>query len=84
MSREADYITEARQHVRKLWDAYHDLIVMQDEWNALDYATNLDDGTGENTGYTKAEVGSVVFDTINEIKLRIFDTAHKTNLAQLL
>lgn len=84
MSREQDFITETRNDVKVFWDAYHKLIARQTEWNALDYGTNLDDGEGANLGYTAAEVGAVVFDTMNEVKLRIFDTGHKTNLAKLL
>jgi hypothetical protein len=84
LSREQDFISEVREQTKVLWEAYHRLINMQNEWNALDYANNLDDGIGANEGYTADEVGAVVFDTINEVKLRIFDTAHKTNLAKLL
>lgn len=84
MSRESDFITEARTHTRAIWAAYHALLNMQTEWNALDYGNTLDSGAGENAGITKTEVGAVVFDTVNEIKESIFDTAHKTNLAKLL
>ena len=84
MSREIQYINEARSYVRTFWDAYHKLLAMQTEWDALDYSNTLDPGVGDNEGLTSSEIGSVVFDTTNEIKLRIFDTAHKTNLAKLL
>ena len=84
MAREQDYITEARVAARKVWEGMHELLTLQTEWNALDYANTLDDGDGDNTGVTKAFVSSAVFDTANEIKLRIIDTAHKTNLARLL
>jgi hypothetical protein len=57
---------------------------MQTEWNALDYGNTLDAGAGANTEILAADVGSVVFDTANELKLRIMDTGHKTNLAKLL
>lgn len=83
-ARESDFITLARQHTKALWDAYHALRAMQSEWTANDYGNTLDDGVGANLGYNKAEVGAVVFDTVNEIKLRIFDTGHATNLAKLL
>ncbi len=82
--RESDFITNARSNVKKLWDAYHYLKAMQDEYNALDYGNTLPDGEGANAGITKAMVGAAVFDTTNEIKLRIFDTGHATNLAKLL
>lgn len=78
------FINRARENTQALWNAYHNLIGMQDEWNALDYGNALVAGTGDNLGITKTEVGAVVFDTVAEIKLRIFDTAHKTNLAKLL
>jgi hypothetical protein len=82
--REIVFINEAREQAKILWNAYHALIQMQDEWNALDYSNALDAGTGDNTGITKTEIGAVVFDTMNEVKARIFDTGHKTNLAKLL
>lgn len=84
MSREQDFITAARAANKQIWDGYHALRAMQDEWNALDYGTNLDDGEGSNAGILATDVGAVVFATTDEIKLRIFDTGHATNLAKLL
>lgn len=83
-ARHSDFTSLARARTKALWDAYHDLRELQTEWNALTYGDNLADGVGANLGYNKAEVGAVLFDTINEIKLRIFDTGHATNLAKLL
>ena len=83
-AREQDFITLARQHTKDIWDGINALLAMQNEWNALDYGNTLDDGEGANAGITKAMVGAVVFDTANELKLRIIDTGHKTNLAKLL
>lgn len=83
-AREQDFITLARASARKVWEGLHELLAMQNEWNALDYGNTLDNGEGANTGLTKTEVGAVVFDTANELKTRVIDTAHKTNLAKLL
>jgi hypothetical protein len=83
MARGSDYITEARQATRKLWDAVNALKALQLEYNALDYGNTLADGVGENEGYTKAEVGSVVFDTTEAI-LTLFGQGHSTNVAKLL
>jgi hypothetical protein len=88
-ARDSDYITQTRQRVRALWEAYHELRASQDHWNALGYAdadpsNALAQGEGENAGITAAMVSAVVFDTMDEVKLRIFDTGHKTNLAKLL
>jgi hypothetical protein len=84
MAREADFISEVRNSARKVWEGILELLSFQNEWNALDYTNTLDDGTGENTGITKALVSAAVFDTADELKLRILDTAHKTNLAKLI
>lgn len=84
MSSEQDYISNIRTATKKFWDAYHELKNAQTQWDALNYSATLPDGEGANLGYTAAEVGAVVFDTMNEVKLRIFDTGHKTNLAKLL
>ncbi len=84
MSREQDFITAARAANRQIWDGYHALRALQDEWSALDYGNTLDDGEGPNAGILAADVGAVVFATTDEIKLRIFDTGHATNLAKLL
>lgn len=83
MTRESDYITEARQEARKLWDSIHALKTLQSEWNAKDYGSTLSDGTGDNAGYTKSEVGSVVFATTDAI-LTLFASGHATNVAGLL
>ena len=79
-----DFITKARRKTQAFWDAYHDLKAMQDQWNALDYGTVLSPGAGENAGILASDVGSVLFSTMNEVDTRIFQTAHKTNLAKLL
>ena len=83
-SREQDVYTLARQHNKAIWDGMNALLTMQKEWNALDYGNTLDAGAGENTGLTRTEIGAVVFDTANEMKLRILDTGHATNMAKLL
>lgn len=82
-NRQSDYITEARQHARDLWDAVNALKALQLEWNALDYGNTLADGDGANAGYTAAEVGSVVFATTDAI-LTLFSQGHGTNVASLL
>ena len=83
-NRHQEFITLARQHAAALWEASTSLLEMQKEWNALDYGNTLPDGENGNAGYTNADVGAVVFATANEIKLRILDTGHATNLANLL
>jgi hypothetical protein len=83
MARESDFITEARQHAKAILNAYNALKGLQIEWNALDYANTLDDGAGANEGITKAEVGSVVFDTTDAITV-LLAAGHSTNLHKLL
>lgn len=83
MSRQADYISEARAANRQVWDGINALKALQREYNALDYGNTLPDGSGENDGITKAEVGAVVFDTANAL-VALLDTGHATNMAKLL
>lgn len=83
-NREQDYITIVRGHARNIFEGINALLAMQNEFNALDYGNTLDDGVGENEGILAADVGNVVFSTADELKLRIMDTGHKTNLAKLL
>lgn len=83
MARSQDYITEARQANRALWDAINTLVSMQREWNALDYGNTLEDGTGSNAGVSAAEVGAVVFDTANAL-VAVLAQGHATNMAHLL
>ena len=83
MSRESDFITEARTHARALWNAVNALEALQKEHVALDYGTTLDDGDGENEGITKSMVGSVVFDTANAVRA-VLNAGHATNVARLL
>ena len=82
-NRQSDYITEARQLARTLFDSINGLKALQYEWNYNDYGTTLADGEGENEGYTKTEVGSVVFATTDAI-LALFAAGHGTNVAGLL
>lgn len=83
MSRESDFITIARQHNRAIWDGINALVALQREYNALDYGNTLDDGVGDNTGITGAEVGAVVFDTANAF-VAVLAAGHATNMARLL
>lgn len=83
MNREQDFITEARQHARKLWDAVNALKALQLEWDSLDYGNNLDDGEGDNAGVLADDVGSCVFATTDAI-LTLFGQGHGTNVAKLL
>lgn len=83
MSRESDYISEARQANRQLWQAINTLVSLQREWNALDYGTTLDNFLGENEGLTGAQVGAVVFDTANAF-VGVLNAGHATNMAKLL
>ena len=83
MSRQADYISEARAANRKVWDGINALKSLQREYNALDYGNTLPDGAGENEGISKAEVGAVIFDTANAL-VALLDTGHATNMAKLL
>ena len=83
MSRQADYISEARAANRQVWEGINTLKSLQREYSALDYGNTLPDGSGENDGITKAEVGAVVFDTANAL-VTLLDTGHATNMAKLL
>lgn len=83
MARSSDYITEARIANRAIWDGINKLVALQREHNALDYGNTLPDGEGANEGITKAEVGSVVFDTADAF-LTVLAAGHATNMARLL
>lgn len=83
MSRESDFITEARQANRAIWDGINALKALQREWNALDYGAMLDEGVGDNTGISAAEVGAVVFDTCTAME-GVLAAGHATNMAKLL
>lgn len=83
MSRQSDYVTEARAAVRKLWEGVNALAELQREWNALDYGSTLPDGTGANAGINKAQVGACVFDSANAV-VAVLNTGVATNLAKLL
>jgi hypothetical protein len=83
MSRQQDFISEARAANQKIWDGINELVSLQREWNALDYGTILEDGTGENAGVTKVETGAVVFDTANAF-VTVLNAGNATNMAKLL
>ena len=83
MSRQSDYISEARAANRQVWEGINTLKSLQREYNALDYGNTLPDGSGENEGISKAEVGAVVFDTANAL-VTLLDAGQATNMAKLL
>lgn len=83
MAREQDFITEARQLNRQVWEGINGLVALQREWNALDYANTLDAGEGDNTGIEAAEVGAVVFATADAF-VTVLNAGHATNMAKLL
>lgn len=83
MSRQSDFITEAREANREIWDGINKLVALQREWNALDYGNTLADGVDGNAGYTAAEVGAVVFDTANAM-VAVLGAGHATNMGNLL
>lgn len=82
-ARQSDFITEARNETRKIWEAYNNLKSMQLESTALDYNTNLVDGVGENEGITKAQVIAVVHTTTDALGV-FLAAGHGSNLAKLL
>lgn len=81
-NRHQDFISQSRVIARGLW-LFTEAIRMQNEWNARDLGTTLEDGLGENAGITRAMVGAVIFDTANAVKT-LMDTGHATNVAKLL
>lgn len=81
--RQSDYITIARNYNRQVWDGLNALKALQLEWNALDYGTTLANGDGANAGITAAEVGAVVFDTVNALEA-VLSAGSATNMAKLL
>lgn len=82
-AREQEYITLARAYNKQVWEGIYGLLALQAEWNAGDYGTTLDNGTGENAGILKAEVGSVVFDTAEAFEA-LLGQGHGTNMSKLL
>lgn len=83
MSREQDFITEARAANSAIWNGINELVALQREWNALDYGNTLDAGEGANEGITVSEVGAVTFDTANAL-VAVLNGGHATNMAKLL
>lgn len=79
-----EYITLVRGLASQLWDTMIRLRALQAQWNALDYSNTLLNFTGNNEGLVAADIGAAVFATADELKLRILDTGHATNLSKLL
>lgn len=83
MAREQDFITEARASARKMWEAHNELLALQREYTAMDFANNLPDGEGENADITAAEISAVVINTANAMTTML-GTGHATNIAKVL
>jgi hypothetical protein len=83
-NRHEEYVSIARQKAIQLWEAYQDLLSMQDEWAAQDYGNTLTiDPGGNNADILPADVGAVVFATADAIKV-VMDAGHATNVTTLL
>ena len=82
-NRHQDYISTVRAANKAIWDGINTLVALQREWNALDYGNTLPAGEGANEGVSRAEVGSVTFDTANAL-VAVLGAWHATNMAQLL
>lgn len=90
-ARKQDYIQEARGATRQLWEAYLTLLSLQPEWNGQDYGSTLGEGFEDaqgnpnaHAGLTSAQIGAVVFDTVNAIKSAVVDVGHATNITNIL
>jgi hypothetical protein len=82
-NREQDFISEARQLNKQIWDGINGLSALQREWNALNYGATLDAGAGANDGISPSDVGSVVFDTTTAF-VGVLNAGHATNMAKIL
>lgn len=82
-NRHQDYISTVRAANKAIWDGINTLVALQREWNALDYGNTLPAGEGANEGVSRAEVGSVTFDTANAL-VAVLAAGHATNMANLL
>lgn len=80
---EQDFITLTRQEARAFWDSYNALLARQAEWNAQNYGATLDVGTNDNEGIVAAQIGSVIFDTMNAVKV-VMDAGNATNITTIL
>ncbi len=83
MSRAQTYYLEVRAQSKQCFDAINALVALQREFNALDYGSTLPDGTGDNAGLTKTQLGAVVFDTANAF-VTVLNAGNATNMAKLL
>lgn len=82
-NRADEFYTIARIHARNIMAAEAWFRGQaQIEWNALDYGNTLPNGTAQNAGLVAADVGAVVFQTADAIKV-VFDAGHATNLSKL-
>ena len=82
-NRHQDYISTVRAANKAIWDGINTLVSLQREWNALDYGNTLPAGEWANEGVSRAEVGSVTFDTANAL-VAVLSAGHATNMANLL
>ena len=82
-NRHQDYISTVRSANKAIWDGINTLVSAQREWNALDYGNTLPPGEGANDGVSRAEVGSVTFDTANAL-VAVLAAGHATNMANLI
>jgi hypothetical protein len=78
-TRKEDFVSDAQNAARALWDALGRLESLQHEATALNYATTL----GTQGGLDSADVIAVVFTTANALR-GLLNSGHATNMAKLL
>lgn len=74
------YTADVRQNTKRFWEAYLFILAAQNEWNAQDYLNTMDI---DETEVTPAQLGSVVFDTVNAVKA-VMDAGSATNITNIL
>lgn len=78
-----DFVSEARDDARAIWNALARLEKKQLEWTALDYGNTAPAPIDAHAGITVAQVGAAVHDTTTAIRV-LLAQGHATNIARLL
>lgn len=83
VARDQDYYGAVRDNARALWNALNELQALQAEWNAGDYGNTLADGSGPNQSLVAADLGAVIFDGANALRV-VMGTGVATSFTKIL
>lgn len=82
--RQQVYYSMVREANRAAWVAMLQLVSLQREWDAQNYAETLAPGDGDNSGLVASDLSAVIFDAANAVATVLATNGYSTAMTKLL